>query len=53
MTSGKPTIIEMSYKLLFLIYAPVTLVSYILNAVGGFEIGFLLIFLLSVSAISR
>lgn len=52
MTSGKPTIIEMSYKLLFLIYAPVTLVSYILNAVGGFEIGFLLIFLLSVSAIS-
>ena len=52
MGSGKPSIVEMSYKLLFLIYAPVTLISYILNAVGGFEIGFLMIFLLSISAIS-
>jgi len=52
MGSGKPSIIEVSYKLLFIIYAPVTLTGYILNAVGGFEISFLMIFLLSISAIS-
>ena len=52
MGDGKPNIVEKSYKLLFVIYAPIALLGYIINAIGGFNISFLSIFLISISAIS-
>ncbi len=52
MGDGKPNIIEKSYKLLFVIYAPVALLGYIINAIGGFKMSFLTIFLLLVTALS-
>jgi len=52
MGDGKPNIVEKSYKLLFVIYAPIALLSYVINAVGGFKISFLSIFLICVSVLS-
>lgn len=52
MGDGKPSFVEKSYKLLFIIYTPIALLSYIINAVGGFEISFFSIFLICIAGLS-
>ena len=46
------SLIEKSYKLLFIIYAPFAIVTYLLKSVGGFEVSFIGLFTMMVSGIS-
>jgi len=52
MNNEIPNLIERSYKLLFVIYAPLALLSYLINAIGGSQISFLSMFLFLVTIIS-
>ena len=46
------SLIEKSYKILFVIYAPIALLSYLISAFGGVDISFMMVMLLSINALS-
>ena len=52
MGKGDSNLIERSYKLLFILYAPITLISYVVKAVGGVSYSYFFITLLLVAAFS-